>query len=201
MRDLFKTIGFVSVMTIAGTSAALGQDAAADPGAAAAAAESAVAEPVTEENATVGQSYVKATNGDWTVGCIRAEIGQKDRCEMQQILKDGEGNAVVNASVTIRSNETETFAVMKFLTPLETFLPPGVEIAIDGNRAGRVPFLICTPRFCRSEVTLKDGDVQSFKRGGEAGITIVPAGAPDQKVTLVMSLKGFTASYELLAGL
>jgi len=37
--------------------------------------------------------------------------------------------------------------------------------------------------------------VNAFRRGAEASLTIVPAGAPDQRVSLSLSLIGFTAGF------
>jgi invasion protein IalB len=38
--------------------------------------------------------------------------------------------------------------------------------------------------------------VGQFKKGAKATLTIVPFAAPDQKVNLDISLKGFTAGFE-----
>ena len=40
--------------------------------------------------------------------------------------------------------------------------------------------------------------IEGFKKGSAATVTIVPVGAPDQKVALAVSLKGFTAGYDAL---
>ena len=42
-------------------------------------------------------------------------------------------------------------------------------------------------------------EVAGFKKGAKATMTIVPAAAPDQKVALDISLKGFTAGYDAVA--
>jgi invasion protein IalB len=48
---------------------------------------------------------------------------------------------------------------------------------------------------CYVRLGLTPEDVDAFKRGNEAVITIVPALALDQQVTIAISLSGFTASY------
>ena len=53
----------------------------------------------------------------------------------------------------------------------------------------------CNPVGCYARMGLTPEDVNAFKRGSEAVITIVPALAPDQQVKLTLSLSGFTASY------
>ena len=41
--------------------------------------------------------------------------------------------------------------------------------------------------------------IDGFKKGAKATMTIVPVAAPDQKVNLDISLKGFTAGYDAVA--
>ncbi|MBC7180037.1 MAG: invasion associated locus B family protein, partial [Roseovarius sp.] len=43
---------------------------------------------------------------------------------------------------------------------------------------------------------LTQQDIDTMKRGVKVTIEIVPAQAPDQKVKIDASLKGFTAAYE-----
>ena len=45
-------------------------------------------------------------------------------------------------------------------------------------------------------IGLTQADVDAFKGGKEATLTIVPFAAPDVKVALKVSLIGFTAGYE-----
>ena len=40
--------------------------------------------------------------------------------------------------------------------------------------------------------------MDSFKRGAKAIVSIVPAPAPDQRINLELSLKGFTAAYNVV---
>ena len=41
-----------------------------------------------------------------------------------------------------------------------------------------------------------EAEVQQFKNGNAAELSIVPAAAPDQRVTLGISLTGFTAGFD-----
>ena len=156
------------------------------------------AEPITEENAAVGDVYVKETHGDWRVRCVRAELGQEDRCQMIIVLFNQEGEPVSEFLVS-KVSDDEIVSVATLRTPLEVLLPPGIEVGVDGNPAGRVPYLFCTQRFCQSEIQLRDKDVGVFKRGGKASMTMVVRTSPPQRVVLDVSLNGFTKAYDSLA--
>jgi invasion protein IalB len=80
--------------------------------------------------------------------------------------------------------------------PLETLLIQKLSIAVDGGQPKRYDFSFCTQVGCYARVGFTEEDVARFKAGRGATITIVPAMAPDQQVTLDMSLSGFTASFD-----
>lgn len=154
-----------------------------------------------EKTVEVGQFYRKEAVGEWGVRCVRAPIGQSDPCQIYQILRDAEGNQVVELSVTrLAQPNGDAVAKMDIFMPLETFLPPGIRVAIDSNDIGRVPILFCNRARCVSEVPLKAVEVDAFKRGGAATFTISPAAAPDQPISLSASLTGFTKGYDSLPG-
>ena len=69
-------------------------------------------------------------------------------------------------------------------------------MSIDDATPRRYPFTFCAPIGCVSRIGLTAADVGTFKLGNQAVISIVPLGAPDQRVNLAMSLSGFTAGYE-----
>ena len=70
-----------------------------------------------------------------------------------------------------------------------------MRLTIDGGEAKRYPFSFCTEVGCISRLGFTAGEVEEFKRGAQAVVTIVPAAAPNQTVELTMSLTGFTAGF------
>jgi len=52
---------------------------------------------------------------------------------------------------------------------------------------------------CVARVGFTAAEVDGFKKGGKATLTIVPAVAPDKTVALEVSLKGFTAGFDAVA--
>ncbi|EAR51640.1 hypothetical protein OG2516_03610 [Oceanicola granulosus HTCC2516] len=157
-------------------------------------------EPVDDTTAAagdeVGQPYIREEFGDWAMRCIRAPEGQADPCELYQLLLDGDGNAVAEFSVVPLPDGGEVVAGATIVAPLETLLTEALVLRVDGGEARRYPFRFCNRAGCVAQVGLTNAQVTQFKRGAAATLTMVPAAAPDQTVTLDVSLSGFTAGYE-----
>ncbi|XDB00077.1 invasion associated locus B family protein [Sulfitobacter sp. LCG007] len=148
-----------------------------------------------DQPSDVGQPYVTETIGAWSMRCIRT--GQDtDPCQMYQLLKDAQGAPVAEFSLFRLPEGNQAAAGATVVVPLETALQQQLTIRVDGGSARRYPFAFCNPIGCYARVGFTADDIAGFKRGREAVLTIVPALAPDQKVELVLSLDGFTASYD-----
>lgn len=142
-----------------------------------------------------GATYVLSEHGDWDLRCIKAPAGQKDPCQLYQLLEDQNGNSVAEINLFNLVGDKQLAAGATIVTPLETLLTQQVQLSVDGGRAKVYPFTFCTQIGCFARVGFTEGDIASFKRGNEAKIVVVPAQAPDQKVELTVSLTGFTAGY------
>ncbi|MHC9237785.1 invasion associated locus B family protein [Pseudooceanicola sp. 502str34] len=147
------------------------------------------------QDPNVGQTYVKEEIGDWQLQCIKVEAGE-DPCELYQLLRDEDGNSVAEFSLFRAANQGEAVAGATVVVPLETLLPAGMMLGVDGTQGKRYPFLFCNQVGCFARIGLTQADVDAFKGGKEATLTIVPFAAPDVKVALKVSLIGFTAGYE-----
>ncbi|WP_116596964.1 invasion associated locus B family protein [Primorskyibacter marinus] len=147
-----------------------------------------------EADAEQSQTYVRETIGDWDMQCLRVEEGEEP-CQMYQLLTDGQGNSVAEVSLFRVKDGGQVEAGGTFVVPLETLLTQKMSISVDGGQPKRYDFTLCNPIGCYARVGFTADDVNRFKRGKVAKITIVPALAPDQKVTVDMSLTGFTDGY------
>lgn len=141
----------------------------------------------------VGETYRVSEHGDWELRCIKAPEGQKDPCQLYQLLEDQQGNSVAEINFFSLPNGDNLAAGATIVTPLETLLTKNVLLSVDGGQAKVYPFTFCTAIGCFARVGFTAGDVAAFKAGNAAKIVVVPAQAPDQTVDLTMSLKGFTA--------
>lgn len=144
----------------------------------------------------VGETYILSEHGDWDLRCIRTPEGQKDVCQLYQLLEDQNGNSVAEINMFNLPGDDQLAAGASIVTPLETLLTAQVTLSVDGGTAKVYPFTFCTPIGCFARVGFTDGDVAAFKAGNEAQIFIVPAQAPDQRVRLSVSLTGFTAGFD-----
>lgn len=142
-----------------------------------------------------GERYAKETFGDWTLACIKTEA-ETDPCSLLQILRDDSENAVAEVSLFRIENGGQAVAGATVLVPLETLLTAQLTIAVDDGPGKRYNFAFCNPLGCAAQIGLTQEDIDAFKRGNKATVSIVPAPAPDQVVALTMSLSGFTAGFD-----
>lgn len=154
-----------------------------------------VIEPTADDN-----TYVKTTHGDWAVQCLRVQEGPEP-CQMYQLLKDQNGGSVAEVSIFRLTNGGQVAAGGTFVVPLETLLTEKLNVRVDSGQAKRYDFSFCTQVGCYARVGFTNEDVAAFRRGNVANVMIVPALAPDQRVTVTMSLSGFTTAYDEITAL
>ncbi len=142
-----------------------------------------------------GQQYLREVFNDWALRCLKVDEGD-DPCQMYQLLNDADGNAVAEIAIVSLPDSGEAVAGATIVAPLETLLTEQITLRVDGGQARRFPFNFCNAGGCVTRLGLTEQDIGLFRRGAEATLTMVPAAAPDQTVTVTMSLSGFTAAYE-----
>lgn len=142
-----------------------------------------------------GTTYIAKTIDDWSLQCIHTVDG-KDPCQMYQLLKDEHGTNVSDISMLPLPPGGKAVAGATIMTPLETLLTANLTLQIDTAQPKVYPFTFCAPPGCFARVGFTADELAAFKKGSSASMTIVPLAAPDQKVTVKISLKGFTAAYD-----
>lgn len=192
MRSTLKTL-FLAAMVFH-SSMALAQE-TADPAeeTATPADDLSLGEPVGPQ---VGQPYVLQEFGDWQMRCVKAEEGQKEPCNLYQLLRNEDGLAVAEFSMFRLPEGARAAAGATIVVPLETLLTQQLTLAVDGQNARRYPFTFCNAAGCVARIGFTQAEVEQFKRGSAASIRLVPAAEPDVDVVLNISLSGFTAGFE-----
>ena len=150
----------------------------------------------------IGSTYVKEAFVDWDLTCIRTVASTNsdaDPCQLYQLLRDGDGNDVAEVSLFPLPAGQQAVAGATVVTPLETLLTEDLVIQVDQGSAKRYPFSFCTTGGCIARVGFTAEELAALKAGIKANLTIVPVAAPDQKVVLNLSLKGFTAGFEAVS--
>ncbi|MFU8777728.1 MAG: invasion associated locus B family protein [Roseovarius sp.] len=142
-------------------------------------------------------SYIKATHDDWQIKCFRTGVeGQEDLCQMYQLLTESAGNPVAEFSIYRLPEGGPVIAGATIAAPLGTLLTEEIKLSVDGANAKSYAYSFCTMAGCFARIGLTQEDVNAMKRGIKVTIEIVPAQAPDQKVRIDASLKGFTAAFD-----
>lgn len=143
----------------------------------------------------IGATYAAATHGDWEQRCVRTEDGA-DPCQLYQLLHDDEQNPVAEISIFGLPSGQQAAAGATVIVPLETLLTAALTMTVDSAKPRTYPFSWCSQIGCIARIGFTPAEVEAFKKGNKATISIVPVLAPDEKVTVDISLTGFTAGYD-----
>jgi invasion protein IalB len=144
----------------------------------------------------VGQPYIRDNFGDWSLRCLKAEAGQPDPCQLYQLLKDADGNAVAEFSTFPLPEGQQAAAGATVVVPLETLLTQQLRLTVDKGEAKLYPFTFCNAAGCVARIGFTAEELAQLKRGNGAVLRMVPAAAPDQEVLLNISLSGFTVGFD-----
>ena len=145
----------------------------------------------------VGQAYKKEDFGAWTLRCVRTEEGD-DLCQLFQLLLGPDGSPVAEFTMINLQPSENIVAGANVVTPLETLLTSQLIIKVGDKMNQAYPFSFCVEIGCVARVGFSSTDLENYKKGNSAVITIVPANAPDSPQNLTLSLKGFTDGYTAL---
>ncbi len=145
----------------------------------------------------IGKPYILAQFEAFEQRCMHTDLGA-DPCELYMLLKDDQGAAVAEFSMYGLPGGSDGPAVAgaSFMAPLESLLPAGISMQIDEQDPKGYPFSVCSQAGCLARMGFTAEEVEAMKNGGEVTFMLVPFIAPDQKVALKVSLKGFTAGLE-----
>ncbi|ARE85445.1 Invasion associated locus B (IalB) protein [Roseovarius sp. EC-HK134] len=142
-------------------------------------------------------SYIKSTHDDWQIKCFRTGVeGQEDLCQMYQLMTESAGNPVAEFTIYRLPEGGPVIAGATIAAPLGTLLTEEIKLSVDGANAKSYAYSFCTMAGCFARIGLTQQDIDTMKRGVKVTLEIVPAQAPDQKVKIDASLKGFTAAFE-----
>jgi invasion protein IalB len=165
----------------------------AEAPAAEAPAEAPAAEaPAAPADATAAAPVDAAAGGqNWLKVCDPLPDGQK-ACIMRQVVL---ANGQFLGSFLLRDDpgqESRLLAVAA--VPLGVLLPFGLTWQIDGAKPIRVPYMLCDPTSCATQLVINEQYVNSLKKGGVLKLTA--KNRQNQDLTIEITLAGFTAAYD-----
>jgi invasion protein IalB len=128
---------------------------------------------------------------NWLKVCDPLEDGKK-ACIMRQVVV---ANNQFLGSFLLRDDpgqESRLLAVAA--VPLGVLLPFGLTWQIDGGKPIRVPFMLCDPQSCATQLVINEAYVNSLKKGGK--LTLTAKNRQNQDLIVEINLAGFTAVYD-----
>ncbi len=128
---------------------------------------------------------------NWLKVCEPLESGES-ACIMRQVVL---ANNQFLGSFLLRDDpgqESRLLAVAA--VPLGVLLPFGLTWQIDGAQPVRVPFMLCDPQSCSTQLVINEAYVNSLKRG--AVLRLTAKNRQNQDLVVEINLAGFTAVYE-----
>ncbi|WP_082092489.1 invasion associated locus B family protein [Devosia epidermidihirudinis] len=174
--------GFAVAALMLSPLAAFAQDAAPAAAPAAEAPAEAAAAPAAA-GAAAPQNWLKV--------CDPLPDGQK-ACIMRQVVL---ANGQFLGSFLLRDDpgqESRLLAVAA--VPLGVLLPFGLTWQIDGAKPVRVPYMLCDPTSCATQLVINEQYVNSLKKGGKLKLTA--KNRQNEDLTIEITLAGFTAAYD-----
>ena len=162
------------------TAEAPAAEAPADPAAA----------PAEGEAVATGEAGGVASQ-NWLKVCDPLPDGQQ-ACIMRQVVL---ANGQFLGSFLLRDDpgqESRLLAVAA--VPLGVLLPFGLTWQIDGAKPVRVPYMLCDPTSCATQLVINEQYVNSLKRGSVLKLTA--KNRQNQDLTIEINLAGFTSTYD-----
>ncbi|HHB82753.1 MAG TPA: hypothetical protein ENK61_04690 [Devosia sp.] len=139
------------------------------------------------------QAPATASDGqeNWLKVCEPLESGG-DACIMRQVVV---ANNQFLGSFLLRDDPGQESRLLAIAAvPLGVLLPFGVTWQIDGAQPVRVPFMLCDPQSCSTQLVINEAYVDSLKRG--AILKLTAKNRQNQDLVVEINLAGFTAVYE-----
>lgn len=146
-----------------------------------------------------GQIYQRETHGDFSIRCVKAPAGETDPCQLFQRLSDQTGNPTADVNFFPVTGVDGVEGGATVVTPLQTLLTAQVTLSVDGGSERRYPFAFCDAQGCYARMGFTAAEMAQFRSGSQGEISVRPALAPDQVVTMRLSLSGFTAGMNALS--
>ena len=140
---------------------------------------------------TTAAPATSATQQNWLKVCDPLPDGQQ-ACIMRQVIL---ANGQFLGSFLLRDDpgqESRLLAVAA--VPLGVLLPFGVTWQIDGGKPIRVPYMLCDPQSCATQLVINEAYVNSLKKGGK--LTLTAKNRKNEDLTIVINLAGFTSVYD-----
>jgi invasion protein IalB len=130
---------------------------------------------------------------NWLKICDPPATGGARACIMRQVVVTP--NRQFLGSFLLRDDpgqESRLLAVAA--VPLGVLLPFGVTWQIDGGKPIRVPYMLCDPQSCATQLVVNEAYVNSLKKGSK--LTLTAKNRKNEDLVITINLAGFTTVYD-----
>jgi invasion protein IalB len=180
-------------LTFAALSLATGGAFAQDASSSAAAAPAPAAAPAAPAAApAAGGDQSAAAPANWLKIC---DPGTDDKraCILRQVVVTP--NKQFLGSFLLRDDPGQQSRLLAVAAvPLGVLLPFGVTWQIDGGKPIRVPYMLCDPQSCATQLVVNEAYVNSLKKGGK--LTLTAKNRKNEDLVININLAGFTGVYD-----
>lgn len=150
---------------------------------------------VAQNGETAATEAAAPANADprnnWFKVCEPLEDGNK-ACFMRQVVV---ANGQFLGSFVLRDDPTQASRLLAVAAvPLGVLLPFGLTWQIDGGKPVRVPFMMCDPQACVTQLVINEAYINSLKKG--ATLKLTAKNRLNQDLDVDINLGGFTAVYD-----
>jgi invasion protein IalB len=118
--------------------------------------------------------------------------GGKKACIMRQVIV---ANGQFLGSFLLRDDPGQASRLLAVAAvPLGVLLPFGLTWQIDGGKPIRVPFMLCDPQSCATQIVINEAFVAALKKGTK--LTLTAKNKQNKDLAIDINLAGFTTVYD-----
>ena len=145
-----------------------------------------------------GEIYLAGSKGDWNVRCVTGTLGEKDKCEIQQLIFLNENAPIADISIFKLPDGEIAVAAANVMVPLETLLTKNFRFAFSDKIVKEFEYSFCNKNGCLVRMGLLEEDIAAMKKGSSSQLSITHISRPEATINLSLSLDGFTAAFDAL---
>jgi invasion protein IalB len=129
----------------------------------------------------------------WQVYCPPAKAGEKQDCEIHQLLKNKQGKLVAGMYGTRQSNNT----LLMVRVPLGVLLNKNMTLQIDGGiGTDAITFIRCDNAGCIAQILTSETFLNALRKGDQAKLTVYADA--NKALPISFDLSGFSEAEQAL---
>ena len=153
-------------------------------------ASNASSQPPPAAGAQAAATAAPAQN--WRKICDPEKDGKR-ACIMRQVVVT-QNNQFLGSFLLRDDPGQESRLLAVAAVPLGVLLPFGVTWQIDGGKPVRVPYMLCDPQSCATQLVVNEAYVNSLKKGSK--LTLTAKNRKNEDLVININLAGFTGVYD-----